>query len=560
MAPLRLRSPKRQWARPAAHVAAGTSLFTLAVSTKISQSASQSIAAQAAVYYGFILTAISVIVAIAFAESSRWPSLTTVARHAFFAEFIILGALAAATIIVGLLIDNSTVQALAAWLWFAAAITGVLSLVRTFQLSTHAGLERLLTRQLASSFHHASRQAPSSDVQEEHREAIEDAITDSGTRLLRLANQVRAARGLVGPTAVGFSYSLATCRTVMKAALLGTLDGRLAAQTIRCLLEPAAFEHGPEHNEARTVHITQSARWLAWMMHSTWIMHDQRLTATATARQLIETGNQLRIELLRVLDPEPKSALPDEFASPITTSDLACYSFLHFQAHQGPGAAASGYMLYQVLTGDRYHGDYFVGSPLLADLRIRLNEAPFTLGSPSSNWRVQDFDDFVVDALALQLATARDRRITHPPQLTMGDFTDADQVPEAMAGLAFHFGGLDTETDALEGFMRAVVAKHPLRNRFAELDSLGSPLPASELSASSMAPAIALVQSLRLEGAYSGASCRFMELLSPNLQQAVAELAARLLPEVAQKGVGSTDMVGLYAEHLRRSVEKRRSA
>jgi hypothetical protein len=442
-------------------------------------SASASATQLAAIYFGFVLTAQSVIFATAFAGTGRWPSMYEVSRATFFVEWLVVGGVATLASAVGALLNFDRLSDGAAFLWIVADAIGTVSFIRLFSLATIDGRNGLLTRTLREGLRRVSSAAAQGPLAQNyaqdtilsaHRSAVEDALeTRSASGIGDLVAQTAASQldAPSYPAVMWYQFSIAT--RISQAACLDKVDAVRASSALRELLAPA---HGLDTNVglapglAMSYPVATSAlatRFSAWLSAACFTLATRGSLTMATARQLIDASNELRTAHLRWIDPTPINPTgPEELGSPVRSPAEALYWYRDFTSFQGSASGTSSYSLYQLLTGQRYERNYADGALILHDLTKALYgpDAVPTAGADATRQLLtsaENLDAALTEITVQQLATFRKHADSYPPELRLGGFTDSGRVLAANLAIAGSLANIGTVARARDVTLRFIV-------------------------------------------------------------------------------------------------------
>lgn len=342
-------------------------------------------------YAGILLAAISILFAIAFADSRYWPSLAELSWLCWIPQFLTLGGLAALSTWSVPTFSLTSLQFVPDFLWIATLLLGSLSVMKTIQLSSARPLNDTMSARLGTSlgelpFPRGKAALPSSgpgvstkavqDI-ENFRRAFREAVANGNVLSLRdLSDQFETAKRHSGPDSQTAFSTLGTglAHEAAIAGLFRDLDGATTARTLRKLLRNptnvVGSSPGPagDHDEILH-HIELSHPLLARVETQCRLLSESRTVAIVDVIDIRRAALELMSENIDWFDPSPKHLTRGRSEStpqawrPATA--LRCFRWLTIRPT--PGSASAIYALFQHATGRRYTGNYWTGSPILSE-------------------------------------------------------------------------------------------------------------------------------------------------------------------------------------------------
>ena len=517
-------------------------------------------------FFATLLTGEAVIFALTFSAASSWPSLRAIDSHIAFREWVFIGWIAAMFTACGLLGKNGTSLTYGALLFILANIFGVFSFIRLFGLASIGGRNRLLRETLASALAGPQPQALLDDsVVAAYLGALDQAIsTNDPTGVRHLVAQLVDARVAPGGKASSVVLRMEVLHRLARAALIRGADPVVVVSCGESLIS-SLVQQARELPDPPVV-LGELSRYLAWLANTARLLSVRRIASSHAARELIAMTVESRLRVLLAVDPDPKLfASADEVASVIREPLGVLIWIRDFTEFQGAHQASALYGVFQILTGAKFMGNYWDGDSVLSALRQALFGQEERTTSPEADaarWLFGDateFDRFWTLVSVNAIATLRDTRVAHPPELARPEFTPDPQLLGAyLRSFAAHrwFG---TARDAHEALISLVSrAEHPsspwelARVRTSGL-RLRTPAPRTEPRQRPAAMVLAIACRLApLEPGGPDTELRaFLTALPSAALAATDELAARVLPGSEQQGEpGDAVVTGLKVMQL----------
>ena len=525
--------------------------------TDVTESVSFSIA-----FFATLLTGEAVIFALSFSASSAWPSLREIDGHIAFREWVVTGWLGAMLTAAGLLVGAAIPAAYGALLFLLADVFGMFSFIRLFGLASAGGRKRLLCRTLGRALEDVS--APAGDVAPRMaihpavgaylRQLDEAAAHSDGNGVRDLADEL-AETGRSGGRAA-LVLHMEVVHRLAKAALVGKLDPVVSSSAAEMLIGSLLGRVGVAaagesadwvRPELAAAVMGQASRYLAWLASTSLVLSARQVTAAGAARELVAFSLRARQQILRQADPDPKYAGgAQDLGTPL--SDPACVLawITDFAEFHGACQAAGMYPVYEILTGTKFLGNYWDGDSVLSGLREALFSGS-AVGGPAADaaraafGSAGEFDRVWTLISVGAIATLRDVRHAHPPELIRPEFTPDPQLLGAyVRTFASHryFTTADQAMAALAGTVGRTGQDGDLWHRVTGVRTHAewtAPMPVVEphrrlpscvlAVASRLAPLTAGESDLQLRA--------FLTRLPGPVLDAAARLAARALPGAA---------------------------
>jgi hypothetical protein len=166
------------------------------------------------------------------------------------------------------------------------------------------------------------------------------------------------------------------------------------------------------------------SRYLAWLANTALLMSVRGVAGSRAARELAALTTDARLKILRCVDPDPKSAAHHDELGSILTSPLQVLLWTgDFTEFHGAHQASALYGTYEILTGTKFMGNYWDGASILTQLRQSLYGDQGRVSTPEADaarralGSVEGYDHFWALVSVTVLATLRDARLPHPPEL-----------------------------------------------------------------------------------------------------------------------------------------------
>jgi hypothetical protein len=510
-------------------------------------------------FFATLLTGEAVIFALSFSPSSAWPSLREIDSHIAFREWVVTGWLAAMLIAGGLLLHTAIPSTYGALLFLLADVFGMFSFIRLFGLASADGRQRLLRRTLTKALDTVTTPAPglrrrmrADPVLNAYLGQFDEAAARSdGNGVRELAEQLSTIRVTMNGTAT-LALHLDVTHRLAKAALVGKLDPVVASGAaevlIGSLLTRAATPCGtgieaPEAHRAAGA-MAQASRYLAWLASTSLTLSVQDVTTASAARELVAFSVRARDEILRLADPDPPYAAgATDMGTPLTDAASVLAWIGGFTEFHGSHQAAGLYPVYEILTGTKFLGNYWDGDSVLTGLREALF-APGTADGPAAQatkksfGNVGEFDRIWTLMSAGAIASLRDVRRAHPPELIRPEFDPDPQLLGAYLRTFASHRYFTTSDEAMRALVRTIGHAghhgdlwHQVRAATAPL-AWSVPMPAIEPHRRPSACVLAIASRLAplAAGEPDGQLRAFLTGLPPDILNATARLAARTLP------------------------------
>jgi hypothetical protein len=404
-------------------------------------------------FFATILTGEAVIFALAFSATSAWPSLREIDAHIAFREWVVLGWFGTTLLGLGLLAGNQAASTAGAVLFLLADLLGIYSFIRLFGLASAGGRKNMLRRTLELGLSAAAESAPAAGGDEGNRgpishdvllaylREVDGAIANADGNALRdltdqlVETQPRPVGGqlrvdlhvdvlhrlgksmLAGRLDAGFGTS---CGDLLVGSLLGQLGAGVTA--------PARAGLSGEEAGAR---LGELSRYLAWLADAARILAVRQVTSPGTARELIAFSVRGREAITFAVDPDPPGASSAAALGSPLDDPLAVFVWIrqHAEFH-GTALSKAFYPVFQLLTGTRFEGNYWDGASVLDELRSALfgtqGQRVATAEAERSRaafGSLAGFDRAWTLLSIGALATFRDVRVAHPPELIRDGFT-----------------------------------------------------------------------------------------------------------------------------------------
>lgn len=315
-----------------------------------------------------VLSAAAIFFAFSFADARYWPTIGEAAAASYFYAW-------GAAVIISMIVDwTGTYVNIQSWdrisliLWFISSTLATLSLFRILRLGDPERLNSYLARNLVRTLYRGN----SDRFMRAAREAV---VTGADLTVRDLTDQLSLALKATSPTEYKIRFTAEFVSEITWAAFGGSISGLTAARTIEHVLAPETFLGAALHNRKqdrlRTQIIVDGIRNFvpiltrfdsqAQTLADDSTRHDFKVIATASLRVLQQ--------YVLLLDPSPKKhdSDVDKFVLSLN-SDQALDCLRAFMLRPTAEATSSVYSVYQHITGARYQGDYWAGSPILKDM------------------------------------------------------------------------------------------------------------------------------------------------------------------------------------------------
>jgi hypothetical protein len=505
-----------------------------------------------------LLTGEAVIFALSFSPSSAWPSLREIDAHIAFREWVVAGWLASMLTAAGLLSHTEIPGTYGALLFLLANVFGMFSFIRLFGLASADGRQRLLRRTLASALDTVTTPAPglqrrmrASPVLNAYLGQLDEAAARSdGNGVRELAEQLSTTPAAMN--AATLALHLDVTHRLVKAALVGKLDpvvGSGAAEVLIGSLMTRAATLGAPSANSMDAHraagvMAQASRYLAWLASTSLTLSVQDVTTAAAARELIGFSLRARDQILRLADPDPPYAAgATDVGTPLTDVASVLAWIGGFTEFHGSHQAAGLYPVYEILTGTKFLGNYWDGDSVLTGLREALFapgsvDGPAAQATKKSFGNVEEFDRIWTLISAGAIATLRDVRRIHPPELVRPEFTADPQLLGAYLRTFASHRYFITSDEAMRALVQAIGHAGHHGDLWRQVRAATTPLawsvPMPTIEPHRRPSACVLAIASRLAplaaGEPDGQLRAFLTGLPPGILNATARLVGRTLP------------------------------
>jgi hypothetical protein len=534
-------------------------------------------------FFATLLTGEAVIFALSFAASSAWPSFREIDGHIGFRDWVVTGWLGAMLTASGLLAQAATAATYGAFLFLLADLVGIFSFIRLLGLASSGGRKQLLARTLGR----ALQDPPRGARQRQAGEAVVAAYlgqldqsasgSDGGSvqdLVAELASTAVDNRGVAPATQAALALHLEAVHRLAKAALVGKLDPVVASAAARVLVDsllarvrvpPDGTTPGTARLELAAAVLGQASRYLAWLANTSLILSARQVTTASSAREMVAFAVASRDLILRLADPDPPGAGPGDLGTPLAGPACAVAWLADFTDFHGSHQAAGLYPVYEILTGSKFLGNYFDGDSILSGLRSALFSGPPSgLSAAAQATRhafgtVTEFDLTWTLVSVGAIATLRDVRIAHPPELIRPEFSPDHQLLAAyLRTFAAHrfFSTAEQATTTLTSLVSRTSAPGEMWHQVCAIASHAGwtgPVPIIEprqrLSACVLAVASRLAPLDPLEPDRELRA--FLAALPLPLLEATGRLAARVMPVRDTPRAGQDGVEQAISERLR---------
>jgi hypothetical protein len=294
----------------------------------------------------------------------------------------------------------------------------------------------------------------------------------------------------------------------------------------------------------------QASRYLAWLASTSLVLSARQVTSAGAARELVAFSVRARQQVLRCADPDPKYAGgAQDLGTPLMDPACVLAWITDFTEFHGACQAAGMYPVYEILTGTKFLGNYWDGDSVLSGLRDALfsgdaDGGPAADAARASFGSVAEFDRVWTLISAGAIATLRDVRLAHPPELIRPEFTPDPQLLGAyVRTFASHryFTTADQAMAALVAAVGRTGQEGDLWHRVTDVRAHAvwtPPMPVVEPHRRLSACVLAIASRLApLTAGESDLQLRaFLTRLPGPVLDAAARLAARALPGSADDG------------------------
>lgn len=515
-------------------------------------------------FFATLLTGEAVIFALSFSPSSAWPSLREIDSHIAFREWVVTGWVGAMLVASGLFFGTGVPSTYGALLFLLADAFGMFSFIRLFGLASADGRKRLLRRTLTGALTQVSAHragAPAAGLQQRMRgdhvlnaylgQLDEAAARSDGNGVRDLADELTTIPTTTSGPAIA-ALHLEVVHRLAKAALVGKLDpvvAAAAADTLIGSLLTRVASPGGNPAETATAHqagavLAQASRYLAWLGSTALTLSAQDVTTAGAARELVAFSVRVRDQILQLADPDPIYAEgPDDLGTPLTDTASVLAWIGGFTEFHGSHQAAGLYPVHQILTGTRFLGNYWDGDSVLTSLREALYspDGPGTAQAQQTRLafgKQEEFDRIWTLLSASMIATLRDVRVAHPPELVRPEFDPDPQLLGAYVRTFASHRYVHTAAQAMTALIRTLGHTGPPGDLWHQVRGVTAPaswtvpMPAIEPHRRPAACVLAIASRLApLSATESDYELRtFLTGLPAQVLDATARLAARTLP------------------------------
>ncbi|WP_053852800.1 hypothetical protein [Streptomyces sp. NRRL B-24085] len=509
-------------------------------------------------FFATLLTGEAVIFALTFSAASSWPSLRAIDGHIAFREWVLIGWFAALFTGCGLLGGNDASASYGALLFLLANIYGVFSFVRLFGLASIGGRNRLLRRTLAGALARqgAGSRSGSPSPGLEHDPIVNSylgtvsqaATSNDPTAVQHLVDQLAGAEVPVEALDDAITVHLDVLHRLARATLAGGADPIQVVSCAHALIDSVIGHCRRLSDPAPS--LGALSRYLAWLANTALLMSVRGVAGSRAARELTALTTDARLKILRCVDPDPKSAAHQDELGSILTSPLQALLWTgDFTEFHGAHQAGALYGTYEILTGTKFMGNYWDGASILGQLRQSLYGDQGRLSTPEADAArrvfgpVEDYDHFWALVSVTALATLRDARLPHPPELIRPEFTPDHQLLGAYLRTFATHRYFATAAEAREALLSLVCRADPPGSAGAAIRqarggrTYRSPVPHVEPQRRPAAMVLAVACRLApLAPGESDSELRdFLAVLPAPALHATARLAHRVLPGAAQE-------------------------
>jgi hypothetical protein len=527
-------------------------------------------------FFATLLTGEAVIFALTFSAASSWPSLRAIDGHIAFREWVLIGWFAALFTGCGLLGDNAASATYGALLFLLANIYGVFSFIRLFGLASIGGRNQLLRRTLADALarqgdsrgsrgirdsrdsrsRRDSRRPGSASSGLEHDPIVNSylgtvsqaATGNDPTAVQHLVDQLVGAEVPVEAVDDTITVHLDVLHRLVRATLAGGADPIQVVSCAHALID-SVIGHCRRLSDPAPP-LGALSRYLAWLANTALLMSVRGVAGSRAARELAALTTDARLKILRCVDPDPKSAAHHDELGSILTSPLQVLLWTgDFTEFHGAHQASALYGTYEILTGTKFMGNYWDGASILSQLRqslyggqdrVRTREADAARRVFGS---VEDYDHFWALVSVTALATLRDARLPHPPELIRPEFTPDHQLLGAYLRTFATHRYFTTAAEAREALLSLVCRADPPGSATAEIRQarggrtyrLPVPLVEPQRRPAAMVLAVACRLAPLAPGESTAELRDFLAVLPAPALHATARLATRVLPGAAEE-------------------------
>ena len=457
------------------------------------------------------------------------------------------------------------------------------SFIRLLGLASSGGRKRLLARTLGRALQDPARgarqrQAGEAVVAAYLGQLDQSASGSDGGSVQDLAAELASAaadnRGTAPATRAALALHLEAVHRLAKAALVGKLDPVVASAAARVLVESLLARvrvpldgaaPGAVRPELAAAVLGQASRYLAWLASTSLVLSARQVTTASSAREMVAFAVASRDLILRLADPDPPGAGPGDLGTPLAGPACAVAWLADFTDFHGSHQAAGLYPVYEILTGSKFLGNYFDGDSILSGLRsVLFSGAPGGLSPAAQATRqafgtVTEFDLTWTLVSVGAIATLRDVRIAHPPELIRPEFSPDHQLLAAyLRTFAAHrfFSTAEQAMTTLTSLVSRTAAPGGMWYQVRAIAShAGWTAPVPVIEPRQRLSACVLAVASRLAPLDPGEPDRelraFLTALPLPLLEATGRLAARVLPGRDTSRAGQHGVEQAISERLR---------
>ncbi|MGW4030441.1 hypothetical protein ACWEFL_14130 [Streptomyces sp. NPDC004838] len=505
-------------------------------------------------FFATLLTGEAVIFALTFSAASSWPSLRAIDSHIAFREWVLVGWAGAMLTASGLLGGGDVSATYGALLFLLANFLGVFSFMRLFGLASIGGRNRLLRQTLARGLADLGDQELRFD-QELSDDPVVAAYLSTLDQVIS-GNDPTGIRNLVGqlvdadvpaPAKENLAaLHLEVLHRLARAALVRGADPVVVTDCANSLIDSILTQCRSFRDTAAVLGAV--SRYLAWLGSTSRLMSVRGIASSRAARELVAMSVDCRHRILLRVDPDPKTVTGlDETISVIEEPVGVLLWIRDYTEFHGAHQASAFYGVHQFLTGRKFMGNYWDGASVLTQLRDTLYGAtdPASGDAPDAGRRafgsVDGYDRFWSLVSVGAIATLRDTRLPHPPELIRPEFTPDPQLLGAYLRTFATHRWFSTALQAQEELLALMGSADPHGSLWKELDTrtarslLPSPTPRVEPEGRPAAMVLAIACRLAplAPGEPESELRAFLTGLPAPSLAAAATLAKRTLPQVA---------------------------
>ncbi|GAA3371904.1 hypothetical protein GCM10020367_24600 [Streptomyces sannanensis] len=496
-------------------------------------------------FFATLLTGEAVIFAITFSAASNWPSLRAIDSHIAFREWVLIGWIAVMFIACGLLGQSDRSTTYGALLFLLANVFGVFSFVRLFGLASVGGRNRLLRQTLAQGLGRVRDGELGDDpTVAAYLGALDQVISGNDPSGMRnLVGQLVEAKVDAPANEHAVALHLEVLHRLCRAALVRGADPIVVVGCADSLVASVLSQARALPDAATALGVT--SRYLAWLGSASTIMSVRGIASSRAARELVAMSVDCRLRILQCVDPDPKTVSTPEEAVSVLDDPVGMILWARdFTEFHGAHQASAFYGMYQFLTGRKFMGNYWDGASILSSMREALygDQDPATgqaadaarqaFGSPAG------YDRFWALVSVGAIATLRDTRLVHPPELVRPEFTPDPQLLGAYLRTFATHRWFTTADEAHEALLTLMSGTDPADSSWEQIRTRAARttlrVPAPRTEPHERPSALVLAIACRLAPLAPGESDvelrAFLGALPVPALSAAAALAARVLP------------------------------